>query len=253
MTLGIIATNILVYLLVNVAQITDSSFANVAFGHVPSVANDIRTLPTQYQIIPEYLYSITAITAAFLHADIMHLGGNMLFIWVFGDNIEDAMGHVRFLLFFLLCAFIASWFHAFSFPQSDAPLIGASGAAAGIVAAYLMLHPRVKIWVLFLGRIPLKLPAYVLIGLWIAFQVVMYLSASDSKVSWAAHVGGIIAGIVLVGLFKRRGVPLFDTEIIIPKTVELEPSASLPPNIKPAPPSPRQTKWGRKAAKPADE
>ncbi|MEE9314493.1 MAG: rhomboid family intramembrane serine protease [Rhizobiaceae bacterium] len=248
MTLGIIAANVLVYLLVNVAHVADSNFANIAFGHVPSVAHEFKNLPPKFQVIPDYLYGITAITAAFLHANFMHLGGNMLFIWVFGDNVEDAMGHVRFFIFYLLCAYAASWFHAFSFPESDAPLIGASGAAAGLVSAYLMLHPRMKIWVLFLGRFPLRLPAFALLGLWIAFQGVMYITDSGSNVSWAAHVGGIIAGIVLVGLFKRREVHLFDREVVLPGAIELQPKTILPPQIKPSPPpAPPRSKWGRKA------
>ncbi len=240
MTLGIIALNIIVYLLVNVAQLTEVKFATIAFGHIPSVSYDRVNLPTQYQIFPEYLYGLTALTASFLHANFMHIAGNMLFIWVFGDNVEDAMGHWRFLIFYLLCAYAASWFHAFSFPESNAPLIGASGAAAGIVAAYLMLHPKMKVWVLFLGRFPLKLPAFILLGIWIAFQGVMYIADSGSNVSWAAHVGGIIAGIVLVGIFKRKSVPLFDRQVIIPEAVEISPEATLPEGV-----LPNSSVWGR--------
>jgi len=238
-TLSIIAVNILLYLIVNVADIGGKNFAVMAFGHIPSVANQFKSLAVDFQLIPAQFYSLTTLTAAFLHADLLHLGGNMLFIWVFGDNVEDAMGHFKFLIFYLLCAFAASWFHAFSFPQSEAPLIGASGAAAGIVAAYLMLHPKTKIWVLFLSRIPLRLPALYLLGAWVAFQLVMYVIDSGSNVSWAAHVGGILAGIVLVGLLKRRAVPLFDREIVIPDAVVLEssePTAKAPK---------KSTKWGR--------
>ena len=238
-TLGIIAANILVYLLSNVVHLGGANFANVAFGYVPSVANHIRNLPAEFRVVPEHLYGITALTASFLHADLFHLGGNMLFIWVFGDNVEDAMGHVKFLIFYLLCAVAASWFHAFSFPQSDAPLIGASGAAAGIVAAYLMLHPRMKIWVLFLSRFPLRLPALYLLGGWVGFQIVMYVVDKGSNVSWAAHVGGIVAGVAFVGLLKRRSVPLFDREIISPAAVQTDQVESVQEKLKPT------SKWGR--------
>lgn len=237
-TLGLIGANVLVYLLVNVTGIISPQFANLAFGHVPAVANDLRSLPVQYQIVPDDFYTLTAITSTFIHADFWHLLGNMLFLWVFGDNVEDAMGHLRFLAFYLICGWAASYFHAFTFADAQGPLIGASGAAAGLVSAYLMLHPRMKIWVLFLGRIPLRLPAWILLAGWIAYQLFMFLTDTTSNVSWAAHAGGIIAGLVLVGLFKRRAVPLFDRQVVVPEAVELAPEAELPPHVERGP-------WGR--------
>ncbi len=230
MTSLIIALNILVFVYFNIFGADAEfgiNFAARAFGYVPSVSNDMRSLPVEYQVIPDNLYAVAALTSAFLHADIWHLGGNMLFIYVFGDNVEDAMGHVRFLIFYLACAFAAAWLHAFASPASDAPLIGASGAAAGIVAAYLMLHPKMKVWVLFLSRIPLRLPAVWLLGGWVGFQLFMFLFDGDQQISWAAHVGGILAGVVLVGLLKRREVPLFDREIVPPLAVETDPDADI--------------------------
>src|SRR5690606_34643361 len=157
----------------------------------------------------------TYLTYAFLHGDIFHLGGNMLFLWVFGDNVEDALGHFRFLVFYLLCAVSGAVLHAMIAPASQAPLIGASGAIAGVVAAYLILHPRVKIWVLAFARIPLRLPAYVVIVLWIGFQFLMLAGAGgEDEISWACHVGGILAGMVLVLLLRRRDVPLFDSAVV---------------------------------------
>ena len=242
-TIGVIALNVIVFVVFNLLGTGadgGENFAAIALGHVPSVANEIRALPVNYQLVPPNLYLLTTITSAFLHADIWHLGGNMLFIWVFGDNVEDAMGHVKYLLFYLFCAFAAAWFHAFAFPQSDAPLIGASGAAAGIIAAYLMLHPKMKVWVLFMGRIPLRLPALYLLGGWIAYQIGMFLLSEDTDISWAAHVGGIMTGIVLVGLLKRPEVPLFDRQIIIPDAVDISTNPQTP-----ADPSPHAQKWGR--------
>ena len=105
------------------------------------------------------------------------------------------------------------------------PLIGASGAAAGVVAAYLMLHPRVRLWVLVFGRIPVPLPAYAALVAWIAYQFAMLFTDFGGAVSWAAHTGGIIAGLVLLPLMKRRGVPLFDRQVVRPKAVSVEPAA----------------------------
>lgn len=224
MTTIIIALNVIIFCLFNLLDMGESiaeGFSVLAFGHIPSVYHDTKVLPAVYQAIPDDFYALTALTSAFLHADIWHLGGNMLFIWVFGDNVEDALGHIKFLLFYVLCAFAAAWFHAYVFADSDAPLIGASGAAAGIVAAYLMLHPKMKVWVLFLARVPLRLSAIWLLGGWVAFQLFMFFADTEEQISWAAHVGGIVAGAVLVILLKRRDVPLFDREIKPPHAVEV--------------------------------
>jgi membrane associated rhomboid family serine protease len=158
-------------------------------------------------VIPE---SLTFITYMFLHGGWMHLIGNMLFLWVFGDNVEDAMGHGRFLVFYLLCGAAGGLAHALASPTSEAPLIGASAAVAGTLAAYLILHPRVKLWVLFLGRIPLKLSAMWVIGAWIAFQFFNVFVALDQETSYWAHIGGLAAGAVLIPFMRRPDVPLFD-------------------------------------------
>ena len=127
-----------------------------------------------------------------------------------GDNVEDAMGHWRFLVFYLLCGVIAGLVHSWMLPQSGLPLIGASGAVAGVIAAYLILHPKVTVWVLLLRVIPLKISALIALGLWIVMNFAMALMPAASPIAWWAHVGGIIAGAVLVVLMKRRDVALFD-------------------------------------------
>ena len=109
------------------------------------------------------------------------------------------------------------------------PLIGASGAIAGVVAAYLILHPRVKIWILAFGRIPLRIPAYITLVLWILFQFVMFAVGGEDQISWACHIGGIIAGAVLVLLLRRRDVPLFDREIVTPRAVVVEQPSAVKP------------------------
>lgn len=154
--------------------------------------------------------ALTVLSSMFLHGGWMHMLGNMLFLWVFGDNVEDAMGHGRFLLFYLLCGAAAVGAHAFAEPGSSVPLIGASGAISGVMGAYLMLYPRAKVLTLVL-RMVVTLPAALVMGLWIAWQFVqVYLGENgDPSVAWWAHIGGFFAGAVLVVAFRRGGVPLF--------------------------------------------
>jgi membrane associated rhomboid family serine protease len=127
---------------------------------------------------------------------------------VFGDNVEDAMGHLRFILFFLLCGTAASLAHAFITTEPHRPLIGASGGVSGVVAAYLILYPRVKIWGLFLKGIPLHLPAYWTIGFWFVLQFASAFLGGDESVGWFAHLGGFIVGAILTPLMRRRYDPV---------------------------------------------
>lgn len=237
-TLGLIAANVVVYLLTALGSSGFTEAAVIGLGYIPSTVYDIAERPDEWVLVPD---DLTYVTYAFLHGDIWHLGGNMLFLWVFGDNVEDALGHIRFLLFYLACAVAGAFAHGMVAPDSQAPLIGASGAIAGVVTAYLMLHPRVKVWVLALGRIPIRLPASILLALWILFQVAMLLLAAEDEISWAAHIGGIVAGAVLVLFLRRRGVPLFDREIVTPQAVEVASESAPPP-----PPSPPPSPWGRR-------
>lgn len=217
-TIALIAANVIMFLLVNLQSEQFVQAAVFGLGYIPSVVFDHAELPPNMEMVPE---DFTYLTYSFLHADIFHLGGNMLFLWVFGDNVEDALGHFRFLVFYLLCAAAGAAFHGMLVPDSQVPLIGASGAIAGVVSAYLMLHPRVKIWVLALGRIPLRIPAWFALAGWVGFQFVMLAFGGEEQISFAAHVGGIIAGVVLVVLMRRREVPLFDRGIVTPQAVRL--------------------------------
>ena len=173
-TIGLILANTIVFLLIALEPGT-AALAAVGLGYIPYYAFGAPDLPVEYALVPEEL---TYLTYAFLHGDIFHLGGNMLFLWVFGDNVEDALGHFRFLIFYLLCAICGAAFHGFVASASQAPLIGASGAIAGVVAAYLILHPRVKIWILAFGRIPLRIPAYITLVLWIGLQFLMFAASA---------------------------------------------------------------------------
>ncbi|HVY43079.1 MAG TPA: rhomboid family intramembrane serine protease [Hyphomicrobiaceae bacterium] len=161
--------------------------------------------------VPE---SFTLVTYMFLHGDPFHLFGNMLFLWVFGDNVEDALGHLRFLAFYLACGIFAGLVHAFVVENwittsSGVPLIGASGAVAGVITAYLMLHPHVRVWVLAFRFIPLRISAMFALGAWILSQIVMLALPNIGPVAWWAHIGGIVAGGVLVLFMRRPGVALF--------------------------------------------
>jgi membrane associated rhomboid family serine protease len=188
-------------------------------GLIPSVLFGTEVLPEGFPFVP---VEWTLVTNIFLHGSWFHLIGNMLFLWVFGDNVEDAMGHLRFLVFFLLCGAAASMIHAliafygaapepfyhFVLPGPHRPLIGASGGVSGVVAAYLILYPRVRIWGLFLNGIPLRVPAFWAIGFWFALQFASAFFNGDDGVGWFAHLGGFVVGAILIPVMRHRYDPV---------------------------------------------
>jgi membrane associated rhomboid family serine protease len=151
----------------------------------------------------------TLITYMFLHAGWMHLIGNMLFLWVFADNVEDAFGYAGFVVFYLICGIAGGLSFAVMSPSTINPLIGASGAVSGILASYLVLYPRARVWILLFLRIPVPLPAIWVLGGWFLLQVFsLAASGPDEKVGWWAHIGGFITGLVLtLGLRSRLLIP----------------------------------------------
>lgn len=155
----------------------------------------------------------TLISYMFLHGGLMHLGTNMLVLWVLGDNVEDAMGHIKYLIFYILCGVFSALLHAFIFADSSAPLIGASGAASGVIAAYFILFPKARIWGLLAMRIPLPLPAFIALGIWIVTQFISLAVVQDSQVAWWGHIGGLIAGAILVVFMRKKSFLLFDKKI----------------------------------------
>ena len=172
----------------------------LALGFVPGrLLGDLQLRP-DLAILPA---SFSLVTTQFLHGDFAHLLGNMAFLYIFGDNVEDAMGHVRFALFFLLCGVLAALAHGLTDPASAVPLIGASGAISGILGAYLVLSPRARILVLFFV-VPLRLPAWLLVLGWFAVQFFFGLSTfgEDAEVAYWAHIGGFAAGIALLPFFR---------------------------------------------------
>ncbi len=150
----------------------------------------------------------TLVTYMFLHGGLLHLAGNMLFLWVFGDNIEDAMGHRRFVAFFLMGGVVAGLAQALVEPAARVPIIGASGAIAAVLGAYLVLHPRAKILVPIL-IFPVYLPAVLPLLFWIAFQVFTAIAGGGGGVAWWAHIGGFVAGALLIVPFRHNSIPLF--------------------------------------------
>jgi len=225
-TYALIAANVIVFLLELTAtgQHVAASFAVIPrellgaglFGGAASGPHDRLAIPE----------ALTLVTYMFLHGDPLHLIGNMLFLWVFGDNVEDAMGHFKFIVFYLACGIAGGLVHAISAEAGVAhmllkpngpdqaqgiPLIGASGAVAGVIAAYLMLHPHVRVWVVAFRFIPLKVSAMLALGAWILTQFVMLLVPNVGPVAWWAHIGGIVTGAMLILFMRRPGVPLFDS------------------------------------------
>ncbi|MET3928023.1 rhomboid family intramembrane serine protease [Devosia sp. 2618] len=180
--------------------------ATIDFGMIPIVVRNVYPQPVPW--LPDWA---TLVTYAFLHADWLHLLSNMLFLWVFGDNIEDALGHFKYLLFYVACAVLAALTHmAFNF-NDNGPLIGASGAVAGVMGAYIVLYPHARVFVLarIIIPIPLPVPAFWMLGFWVATQFFYVLIGSNEPVAWWAHIGGFIAGVILAATFKRREVALF--------------------------------------------
>ncbi len=159
---------------------------------------------------PSPIY-LTLLSAMFMHGGFAHIGGNMLYLWIFGDNVEDRMGHLKYLIFYLLCGGLASATHIFFGPDSQIPSLGASGAIAGVLGAYLILYPRKGVRVIQWGAI-IEIPALIVIGLWGLLQFVSGFGSlanvgKSGGVAYMAHVGGFVAGILLVFLFRNPPAP----------------------------------------------
>lgn len=207
-TISLIVLNVLAFFL----EINQPSEAHLqafveAWGVVPREYTEGVDLAPQ---IPYPIWS-TLFTSMFLHGGWGHLLGNMLFLWVFGDNIEDALGHVKFAAFYLACAALSGLVYILFAMGTYTWLIGASGAVAGVMGAYIVLYPHARVYVL-LGLaipIPLPLPALWMLGAWAAVQVFYLVIGDTSPVAWSAHIGGLVAGAALCVPLKRRDVVLF--------------------------------------------
>jgi membrane associated rhomboid family serine protease len=193
-TYALIAINILVFVLLELPQ-----------------GDNLDAFLTRWGTIPAQIVAgnglVTLITSMFLHAGWLHIGSNMLFLWIFGDNVEDAFGHVLYLVFYLICGIVASLAQVLVGPSSTVPGVGASGAIAGVLAGYIVLFGSRPVRVLMQGMLT-TVPSYVMIGLWIVTQLVSGFGAlgdtQSGGVAYWAHIGGFVAGLVLT--FLLRGV-----------------------------------------------
>ena len=183
-----------------------------ALGVIPAVLVGGRELAPDVGLVPPY---VSVLTSMFLHGGLWHLVGNMLYLWIFGNNVEDAMGHRRFIVFYVVCGIAAVLAQALPDPHSTVPMVGASGAISGVLGAYMLLYPHARVLlglplgflIVHLGRFP----AVWVLALWFAMQLAMNAVASGAQggVAFRAHIGGFIAGMVLVPFFKHRHVPLW--------------------------------------------
>ena len=179
----------------------------LGYGMIPAVLGGTAELPPHIDTLDPWL---TVVSSMFLHGSLMHVAGNMLYLWTFGNNVEDSMGRARFALFYLACGFAAALSQALVDFRSEIPMIGASGAVSGVLAAYLLLHPHAKVYSFAFFRFA-WLPAWTVLGFWIVVQLANGLmeDADAGGVAWWAHIGGFAAGLVLLPFFKRRDVPMF--------------------------------------------
>ena len=200
-TIGLIALNVLAFL-VELAQPSEAALQAFiqAWGVVPQEYSAAQDLPPT---IPLPFWS-TLVTSMFLHGGWLHLGGNMLYLWIFGDNLEKVMGAARFAAFYLVCGLVASFAHIAFGPGSSIPAVGASGAISGVLGGYLLLFPRNRVRVLTRGGIA-QVPALVVLGFWIVIQLIngvgsVATTTESAGVAYMAHIGGFVAGLVLVKL-----------------------------------------------------
>jgi len=211
LTVALIAACVLVYLWQMSLGEYEGQRLVYALGMIPAVLLDGQRLHPDLVLVDPW---VTLFSSMFLHGGLLHLGGNMLYLWIFGNNVEDALGRVRFILFYLACGVAAALLQAVVDPQSPIPMIGASGAISGVLGAYLLLYPRANVLVL----IPLgwftqlrPLPAVFVLGFYFVLQLISAVldTGEGGGVAWFAHIGGFVAGMVLLPLMKRADVPLF--------------------------------------------
>jgi membrane associated rhomboid family serine protease len=207
LTIALIFVNTAVFLYSQSLGGQGFSALMVALGFTPHYYLD---LGSNY-IVPSWYY-LTPVTSMFLHGGWGHLIGNMLFLWIYGNNIEDYLGRVKFVLFYLISGLAAITLYTLFSPGSEVPLVGASGAIAGVMGAYMVLHPKAQITVLilFIFIVIRQFPAKVVLGIWFGYQILMSLlgSSTGGGVAWMAHVGGFIFGfLVMKGILLLRGNP----------------------------------------------
>jgi membrane associated rhomboid family serine protease len=202
-TIGLIGLNVLVFLLQLLSDV-DGKRIVYAYGAIP---HNIVSFESTQPIHP----LLTLFTSMFMHGGVFHIFGNMLYLWIFGNNIEDRLGHFRFILFYLFCGIAATLSHTMIAADSDVPMIGASGAISGVLGAYILLFPMARIHtIIFLGFFvqSVQIPALIVIGFWAIIQIVngliMQGMASQGGIAWFAHAGGFLAGLITIKLWQPR-------------------------------------------------
>jgi membrane associated rhomboid family serine protease len=207
-TIAFIAANVLVFLWQLGWTPREEVAYSLTLGFVPALFFGSKSLPPEAVLLPSWA---TIFTSMFLHGGLMHIAGNMLFLWIFGNNVEDAVGRVRYVFFYLACGIAAALAQAFVDPASSVPMVGASGAIGGVLGAYIVLHPRanvrVFVWIIFFIRL-INVPAALLLGVWFGMQIFGVLTPGEGGIAFAAHVGGFLAGVGLVFLLHRPSVPV---------------------------------------------
>ena len=218
-TIAIIITCTCVYLFVQLPMTPYQEQAHtLSFGFIPAVFFGNADLVGDLVQIPS---SASLVTSMFLHGGIIHLIGNMWFLWLYGDNVEEELGRFRYLIFYLVCGCVGTLAHSAVDPNSRLPLIGASGAISGVIASYLLLWPRANIrvfywWFVFIGTI--NVPAFVVGGIWLLEQFFALPAALQAQggVAIVAHLGGFMCGLILTPLIKRPGIRLFQPKHTAP-------------------------------------
>jgi len=202
-TITLIVACVLAYLWQMTLPGSDGQLAVYSLGLIPAVLFGMAELPAEIRTVPA---PVTVVTSMFLHGGILHLGGNMLYLWIFGDNIEDRMGHARFVVFYLLCGVAAALAQALPDMSSVTPMIGASGAVSGVLGAYLLLYPRANVLValpLVIVFYTFYVPAMFVLGIWFLGQLLSSVGqdAAQAGIAFRAHIGGFLAGLVLIRFF----------------------------------------------------
>jgi len=200
---ALVAINVAVFIYHLMLGVEGGDDAYMGFVQQMGLTPGLLTSPSTWSqtVIPAPL---TLLTSMFVHGGILHLAGNMLYLWVFGDNIEDTLGHISYLLFYLACGFGAAIAQVLIEPGSVVPMVGASGAIAGVLGAYLVLHPHAQVLTLVFLVIFIRimyLPASILLGIWFAMQIFSAFAGGGGGVAWYAHIGGFLVGVLLVSVF----------------------------------------------------
>ena len=214
---ALVAINIAVFVYQMILSYEGDGTAYMGFVEKLALTPSLLLSPSTWAQTP-IPAPLTLLTSMFVHGGIPHLAGNMLYLWIFGDNIEDTLGHLNYVFFYLACGLGAALSQVMIEPGSTIPMVGASGAIAGVLGAYLVLFPRAQVltFVLLLFYIRIMyLPAAVLLGIWFAMQLFSAVTGGGAGVAWYAHVGGFLVGVLLVGTFlggssggRRRRRPL---------------------------------------------